>query len=100
MKARIYKPAKTAMQSGKAQTKEWCFEYVGGNERFVDSVMGWTGTTDMKKTEVKLYFKSLEEAERYARNIGVEYEVQKPKESKPIIKAYSDNYKFRKHEEA
>ena len=27
MTARIYKPAKTAMQSGQAKTKEWMLDY-------------------------------------------------------------------------
>ncbi len=27
MPARIYKPARTAMQSGKARTKQWLLEY-------------------------------------------------------------------------
>ncbi len=100
MKARIYKPVKTAMQSGKANTKQWCLEYYGGNDRFVDSIMGWTGSKDTRRSEVKLYFKTQEEAERYARNIGLEFEVQKPKESKASTKSYSDNYKYKKYEEA
>lgn len=94
MKARIYKPAKSAMQSAKGKTKEWCLEYIGADERFVDSIMGWTGSSNMKKTEVKLYFTNLEDAQRYASDNNIKFEVILPKASKPVLKAYSDNFKY------
>ena len=100
MKARIYKPAKTAMQSGKGNTQQWCLEYHGGNDRFVDDVMGWTGSSDMRRSEVKMYFKTKEEAEHFAKNNNIEYELKQPKEAKLIIKSYSDNFKYKKYEEA
>ena len=41
MRARIYKPTKNAMQSGKARTKQWVLEYEQETARTVDPLMGW-----------------------------------------------------------
>ncbi len=93
-KARIYIPTKTAMQSGKANTKKWVLEFVSGNSRFIDPVMGWTGSTEMLANQVKMKFSSKEEAENYAKGMGIEYEVVEPKLPKIKVKSYSDNFKF------
>ena len=93
-KARIYNPPKSAMQSGKANTKKWILEFIPQNGRFVDPVMGWTGSTDMHANEVKMKFLSKEDAETYAKGMGLEYEIIEPKHAQPKVRAYSDNYKF------
>lgn len=93
-KVRIYNPPKSAMQSGKANTKKWVLESVPTDARFVDPVMGWTGSSDMLASEIKLKFKTRQEAEEYAKNAGWEFEIIEPKQSKPRIKFYSDNFKF------
>jgi hypothetical protein len=49
MKARIYKPAKTAMQSGTAKTKEWVLDYEPQEPREVEPLMGWTSSADMRQ---------------------------------------------------
>ncbi len=49
MTARIYKPARTAMQSGTAKTKEWVLDYEPEQPRTVEPLMGWTSTGDMKQ---------------------------------------------------
>ena len=61
MVARIYKPAKTAMQSGEGRTKEWVLEFAPASPREIEPLMGWTGTRDMR-AEVQLAFDSKEEA--------------------------------------
>ena len=91
--ATIYRPAKTAMQSGKARTKKWLLVY-RSEEKVVDNVMGWTGSTDMHANEVKMKFLSKEDAETYAKGMGLEYEIIEPKHAQPKVRAYSDNYKF------
>ncbi len=93
-KVRIYNPPKSAMQSGKANSKKWILESIPNDARFVDPVMGWTGSSDMYASEVKLRFSTKEEAELYAKGAGWEYEIIEPKQAKPKVKSYSDNFKF------
>ncbi len=46
--ARIYKPAKSAMQSGTARTKEWVVEHEPAVPREIDPLMGWTSSADTR----------------------------------------------------
>ena len=55
MLARIYKPAKSAMQSGQAKTHEWLLEFEPEQARNIEPLMGWTSSGDMK-AEVTLTF--------------------------------------------
>ncbi|HEV2082870.1 MAG TPA: ETC complex I subunit [Brevundimonas sp.] len=91
MFARIYRPARTAMQSGKAKTREWRLEFEPATARFQDPLMGWTGSTDMNG-QVRLTFDTQEEAVDYARRHGIAFRVQEPNEPAPILKAYADNF--------
>ena len=59
MRARIYKPAKNAMQSGKARTKQWVLEYEPESPRTIDPLMGWTSSSDTQ-SQVRLRFESRE----------------------------------------
>lgn len=92
MKAKIYRPAKTAMQSGKANTRLWILEMEQSQKRFTDPLMGWTGSSDMNQ-EVKLKFSTEAEAVNYAKSRGVDYEIIEPKTAKVIIKSYAENFK-------
>jgi sugar phosphate isomerase/epimerase len=93
MAARIYRPAKTAMQSGQARTKDWVLEQEPAAPRVIDPLMGWTGSTDTR-AQVKLAFDTLEEAVAYAEKHGIAYRVEQPKPRKVIKKSYADNFKF------
>ena len=93
MVARIYRPAKTAMQSGQARTKDWLLEHEPAAPRVIDPLMGWTGTSDMSG-QVRLAFDTLEEAVAYAEKHGIAYRVEAPKSRKPVRKSYADNFKF------
>lgn len=93
MVARIYRPAKTAMQSGLARTKDWRLEHEPTAAREVEPLMGWTSSSDMK-SQIKLDFDSKEEAIAYAERNGIPYRVVEPKLRKPIKKSYADNFKF------
>lgn len=95
-RARIYKPTKTAMQSGKRNTKNWCLEFIPRDTRFVEPIMGWTGSADMYANEVKLFFTSKDEAINYAQRNGVEFELHEPNQQPIKIKSYSDNFKYKK----
>ena len=65
MTARIYRPAKTAMQSGTAKTREWVLDYEPEQPREIEPLMGWTSSGDMRQ-QVRLQFATVEEAVAYA----------------------------------
>lgn len=93
MRARIYQPARNAMQSGTAKTKGWVLEFAQSSAREVDPLMGWTSSTDTA-TQVKLRFETREDAEDYARSNGLEFEVLVPQSRKPNIRpmGYGENF--------
>ena len=97
MVARIYRPAKTAMQSGEARTRRWVLEYAPEEPRAVDPLMGWTSSGDMKQ-QIRMTFGSEEEAVAYARREGIAFELAEPKPRRPRPKAYADNFAFRRRE--
>ncbi len=91
-KARIYKPAKTAMQSGRAGTRLWVLEFEPAEKKANDPVMGWAGSGDMQ-SQIRLEFETREEAEAYARRKGLEFVVREAQTPKPKYRAYADNFK-------
>lgn len=93
MQARIYRPARNAMQSGVAKTKDWVLEFAPSERREVDPLMGWTSSADTQ-TQVRLRFSSKEAALDYAREHGIEATVLKPKVRKPNIRpgGYGENF--------
>ncbi len=93
MVARIYRPAKTAMQSGQANTKEWTLEYEPSVSPTIEPLMGWTSSTDMNR-QVRLRFASKEEAIAYCEHHGIAYQVFEPKDSARRPMAYADNFAF------
>jgi hypothetical protein len=93
MTARIYKPAKTAMQSGQAKTKEWVLDYEPEEPRVVESLMGWTSSGDMK-SQVRLRFATKDEAVAYCERHGIAYQVQEAKRPERRGMSYADNFAF------
>jgi len=91
MLARIYRPAKTAMQSGKAKTKDWVLEFEPASARRSDPLMGWTQSSDMNG-QVRLNFETRDEAVTYAQRHEIPFQLFEPKTPKRIIKAYADNF--------
>ena len=91
MIARIYRPAKNAMQSGKAKTRDWLLEFAPASARKSDPLMGWTQSSDMNG-QICLSFDTREEAVAYAQSHGLAFQVFEPKTPKRIIKAYADNF--------
>jgi len=93
MLARIFRPSKNAMQSGKAKTRDWLLEFAPTSARVSDPLMGWTQTTDMDG-QIRLSFDTCEDAVAYAQKRGIAFEVLADSTPKRIVKAYADNFAF------
>ena len=93
MTARIYKPARTAMQSGTAKTKEWVLDYEPEEPRTVEPLMGWTSSGDMKQ-QLRLKFDTKEEAIAYCERHGIAYQVFESTPRKRARISYSDNFAY------
>lgn len=93
MPARIFQPARTAMSSGTAKTKNWVLEFAASERRSIDPLMGWTSSADTQ-TQVRLSFESKEAALEYATANGIQAVVQDPKKRAKNIRpgGYADNF--------
>ena len=91
-RARIFRPVKTAMQSG-ARTRKWVLAYEPATRRLPDPLMGWTSTEDTLN-EVRLHFATMEEAVAFAIKNGLDYTVIAPQESTEKPKSYADNFRY------
>jgi hypothetical protein len=90
MTARIYLPARSATQAVRTIEK-WVLEYEPEDARWIDPLMGWTGSSDMK-SQVRLRFDTKEEAVAYAQRNGIAYRLEEPKPAARKILSYSDNF--------
>lgn len=92
VKARIYRPAKTAMQSGKAKSRQWILEYCPIATSFTDPIMGWNGSNDTLH-QIRLTFRSLESALAFAKDKNIQAQVETA--HIPLInpKNYADNFR-------
>ncbi len=99
MSARIYQPARNAMQSGQGKTKNWVLEFAPNSAREVDPLMGWTSSGDMD-SQVKMVFQSKEEAIEYATSKGIAFSVTEPKQRKHVIRqgGYGENFATKRKE--
>ncbi|RWI19042.1 MAG: hypothetical protein EOQ92_22235 [Mesorhizobium sp.] len=93
MSARIFSPAKTAMQSGKAKTGHWVLEFDPEMRKKIDPLMGYTTSADMR-SQIRLTFDTREEAVAYAEKEGLAYRVEEPKESKRRQISYAENFRY------
>ncbi len=93
MVARIYRPAKTAMQSGKGKTVFWVVEHIPDTPKHIEPLMGYTSSTDTR-SQVRLKFDTLEEAVDYAERNGIEYRITKPHDPKRRSMSYADNFRY------
>jgi len=92
MTARIYRPARNAMQSGKGKSNDWVLVHEPAAPREIDPLMGYTSSSDMAQ-QIRLSFETLEAAEAYAQKNGIPYSVQAPHETTPKRVSYPDNFK-------
>ena len=91
MTARIYLPARNAMQSGHAKD-QWVLEFEPESPRQSEPLMGWTASSDMR-SQVRLGFDSKDEAIAYATRAGLAYRVEAPKPATRKLVSYSDNFR-------
>ena len=97
MLARIYKPSKTTMQSGRQKEKEWLLEFEPASARLPDRLMGWWSSDDTQ-SQVVLHFDTQEQAVAYAQKHGIPFQVFPPRQTRRIIKAYADNFAYSRKE--
>jgi len=91
MPARIYRPARNAMQSGKRNTQVWLLEFEPADRQTADPVMGWSGSADTRR-QVRLKFASQAEAEAYARRQGLDFVVLPDQPRALKLQSYADNF--------
>jgi len=89
-KAKIYKPAKTAMQSGKRNSKNWLLKFDTSNTG-INPLMGWVSSNDTM-SEVKLKFFTKQQAIDYAKKNNIDFYIKEPQKKKLIKKSYADNF--------
>ena len=89
-KAKIYKPSKTAMQSGLKKYEKWVLEYIT-NDTSINPLMGWESSDDTY-SELNLEFSTKELAIEYAKKNKIDFEVIEPNKRKITLKSYADNF--------
>ena len=92
MAARIYQPARTAMQQGMAP-RDWVLEYEPDGTQVIEPLMGWTSSSDTK-SQVRLRFATKGEAVAFAVRNGIAFRLEEPKETVVRTKSYAENFKF------
>ena len=97
MPARIYKPSKTAMQSGFGNTKSWVLDFEPESPPEVEPLMGWTSSGDMRQ-QLRLRFGSKEEAIAYCERRGIAYQVFESVPVKRRAISYSENFSFNRRD--
>jgi hypothetical protein len=91
MAARIYRPARTATQSGRAKTFHWVLEMAPKMPKVTDPLCGWIGSGDTEQ-QLKLHFPSKEAAIAYAKREGLDYRVFEPHKRIVTPKSYAENF--------
>ena len=89
-KAKIYKPSKTAMQSGLKKFEKWVIEFIT-DKPGTNPLMGWESSTDTL-SELRLEFSTKDLAIDYANKNNIDFEIVEPQKRKIIKKSYSDNF--------
>jgi len=97
MRARIFLPPRSAMQSGTAKTHRWVLEYEPETAKIRDPLMGWTGSDDMR-SQIRLTFETREAALAYAEAQGIPYDLEIPATRVKKPKSYADNFRFDRRE--
>lgn len=90
--ARISELDRKTTQSGRANSGLWLLEFERGEAQRPDPLTGWNGSGDTG-TQVRLTFRSKEEAIAYAERRGLPYHVVAATPVKLKIQAYADNFR-------
>ncbi len=91
MDARIFRPEKSAMQSGQGNTRDWVLEFTASAHRASDPLMGWTSVDDTTG-QVSLHFSTREQAIAYAKRAGLTFTVEEPRPQRRLVKSYAQNF--------
>lgn len=94
---RIFKPAKTAMQSGRGKIRDWVMVFEAEDKQAPDPIIGWVGSSDTGR-QVRLTFETQEEAVAHARKNGYTYTLREPHQRRIKPKAYADNFAYTRRE--
>ena len=97
MTIKIYKPSKTAMQSGIGKTKKWLAEYISDTDNIKDSLMGWNSSSYTKE-QIKIFFDTKEQAIEWSKKNNEQFIVIEPKERKIKPKNYASNFDMNRKE--
>ena len=89
-KAKIYKPSKSAMQSGTKKYNKWILEFIT-NDPTINPLMGWESSNDTY-SELRLEFSTKELAIEYAKKNKIDFEIKEPRKRKIVKKSYADNF--------
>jgi len=89
-KAKIYKPNKSATQSGLGKIDKWVLEFKT-KDPTKNPLMGWESSSDTY-TELKLEFTTKELAINYAKKNKIDFELIEPKQRNVVKKSYADNF--------
>ena len=92
---RIYRPSRTAMQSGEASTRRWVLEFEPEGRQEHDPLMGWIGSADVRG-QVRLEFHSKEDAVAFATKHGLVWRVQEPATRRTRPKSYAQNFRYQR----
>jgi hypothetical protein len=93
MAARIFKPARTAMQQGLAATRDWILEFEPEKPLQIEPLMGWTSSSETKP-QVRMSFATKEEAVAFATRQGIAFCLEEPQKTVLRSKSYAENFKF------
>ena len=97
MTIKIYKPSKTAMQSGLGKTKKWLAEYISDTDNVKDSLMGWNSSLDTQ-SQIKSFFETKEQAIVWAKKNNFQFYVEEPKNKIIKPKSYASNFDINRKE--
>ena len=97
MTIKIYKPSKTAMQSGFGKTKQWLAEYISKVSTSKDVLMGWTSSSDTR-SQIKIFFDTKQQAIKWAKKNNYQFFVEEPQKRKIKPKSYSSNFDYNRKE--
>ena len=90
--ARIFQLDRRTTQSGKANAGLWLLEFERQEPQRPDPLTGWNGSGDTR-TQVRINFKSREDAIAYAERHGLDYHLVPATPAKLQLQAYADNFR-------
>lgn len=90
--ARISELDRRTTQSGRANAGLWLLEFERTEPQLPDPLTGWNGSGDTK-TQVKLTFRTKDEAIAYADKHKIAYHVVPATPVKLKLQAYADNFR-------